>query len=397
MKRNNVKNAVIASTEDLEGGEELRDSMRVAETLFRPANDAVSAVTAAQKKRIRKKARDAVIKRAVREVPKQTSKKVVKETAKTTAKVTAQTVAGVSATAAGTVAGFAAGPGGTLVGFAVGALAGELEGEKIDRRFFKMGNRSRIFSFFRTELGDPGNQKNGDFNGNLFKTLGSLIVRNLFRIIRKVAKVGLRIILLLLCIVMILVMPLLIILLILYNSPFSIFLPKIGHTPTVREVAEDSYIDFRSGIRKELKEIKGYYDAEFTGVFMEDSEGQRTFLGDDIYLTEKNINDVLLIYMVKYGVDDMAAEMNDKGKKRLKEVFDDMVIMKTDEYSYTVTLERDIPDKDGKPTGKKEKYDEERKVKTIEVVLHGADEFAVKYDFNKKKMKLFEEMKSMIK
>lgn len=45
-----------------------------------------------------------------------------------------------------------------------------------------------------------------------------------------------------------------------------------------------------------------------------------------------NYNDIVAVYMVKYGVEDTATIMNDTSKRRLKEVFDDMC-------SYTTSTE----------------------------------------------------------
>jgi hypothetical protein len=392
-----LKSAAYAAADGVEGGEEIKDSMRVTETLFRPVSDTAQKVKEAQKKKIKKKVRDAVIKKVTKEVPKQTGKKVAKETAKQSAKVTAKVAVGTAATVAGATAGSLAGPAGTLAGLAVGKLAGDLEGEKIDKRFFRMGNRSRVFSFLRTEMADPGGDRGTNFEGNLFKTMGSLVARNILRVIKAVGKWVLKGIILLGSVMMIMVAPFIVILLFLYNSPFSIFLPKLTHTETVQEVTEGYFKTVEDGIREKLEDNEGYYATVFLGVNEMDSEGYATETYDEIEDIEKNLNDVLIIYMVKNGIDDTASEMTERRKKELRKVFEDMVQYAAWDYTYTVELERDILDKDGQPTGEKEKYEVERTVKLVEAYIHTAEEMAEKYGFNEKRMKLLKEMQQLIK
>ncbi len=98
------------------------------------------------------------------------------------------------------------------------------------------------------------------------------------------------------------------ILAVIYNSPLAIFfpLPDTGYD-NPRTVLSEYYRDFNSQITS--LEEKGYV------VTYQNSE-------DGVPLS--NFNDTLMVYMVKYGIGQAAYVMDDEGKKHLKEVFDEM-------------------------------------------------------------------------
>ena len=98
------------------------------------------------------------------------------------------------------------------------------------------------------------------------------------------------------------------ILAVIYNSPLAIFfpLPDTGYD-NPRIVLSEYYRDFNSQIAS--LEEKGYV------VTYQNSE-------DGVPLS--NFNDTLMVYMVKYGTGQAAYVMDDEGKKHLKEVFDEM-------------------------------------------------------------------------
>lgn len=98
------------------------------------------------------------------------------------------------------------------------------------------------------------------------------------------------------------------ILAVIYNSPLAIFfpLPDTGYD-NPRTVLSEYYRDFNSQIAS--LEEKGYV------VTYQNSE-------DGVPLS--NFNDTLMVYMVKYGTGQAAYVMDDEGKKHLKEVFDEM-------------------------------------------------------------------------
>lgn len=98
------------------------------------------------------------------------------------------------------------------------------------------------------------------------------------------------------------------ILAVIYNSPLAIFfpLPDTGYD-NPRTVLSEYYQDFNSQIAS--LEEKGYV------ITYQNSE-------DGVPLS--NFNDTLMVYMVKYGTGQAAYVMDDEGKKHLKEVFDEM-------------------------------------------------------------------------
>lgn len=98
------------------------------------------------------------------------------------------------------------------------------------------------------------------------------------------------------------------ILAVIYNSPLAIFfpLPDTGYD-NPRTVLSEYYRDFNSGIT--ALEEQGY---------------TITYQNSEDSVPVSNFNDTLMVYMVKYGIGQAAYVMDDEGKKHLKEVFDEM-------------------------------------------------------------------------
>ena len=98
------------------------------------------------------------------------------------------------------------------------------------------------------------------------------------------------------------------ILAVIYHSPLAIFfpLPDTGYD-NPRTVLSEYYRDFNSGIT--ALEEQGY-----TVTYQNSEDGVPVL----------NFNDTLMVYMVKYGTGQAAYVMDDEGKKHLKEVFDEM-------------------------------------------------------------------------
>lgn len=95
---------------------------------------------------------------------------------------------------------------------------------------------------------------------------------------------------------------------VIYNSPLAIFfpLPDSGYD-NPRTVLSEYYRDFNSRITS--MEEKGYVI---------------TYQNNEDGVPISNFNDTLMVYMVKYGTGKAAYVMDDEGKKHLKEVFDEM-------------------------------------------------------------------------
>lgn len=98
---------------------------------------------------------------------------------------------------------------------------------------------------------------------------------------------------------------------IIYNSPFAYFLPPPETGDTVNSVVSTYMSDFNNKIAALANTHAGYDAGEIIYV---------DFEGEDA----DNFNDIITVYMVKYGTGDTAAVMNEISKNRLKEVFDDM-------------------------------------------------------------------------
>lgn len=95
---------------------------------------------------------------------------------------------------------------------------------------------------------------------------------------------------------------------VIYNSPLSIFfpLPDTGYD-NPRTVLCEYYKEFNEQIS--LLEGQGYFIA-----YQNSEDG----------VPVSNFNDTLMVYMVKYGTGQTGFVMDDEGKKHLKEVFDEM-------------------------------------------------------------------------
>lgn len=103
----------------------------------------------------------------------------------------------------------------------------------------------------------------------------------------------------------------------LFNSPFSILLPKLTDGPGVVEVLAEYTEDFREIVQEELAD-PGRGDE--TELIYEDYEGD----GEP-----DNMADILMVYMVKHGFGDTATVMTQKNQRLLKDTFDEMTSLHT--------------------------------------------------------------------
>ena len=98
----------------------------------------------------------------------------------------------------------------------------------------------------------------------------------------------------------------------LFNSPFSILLPKLSEEPGAVEVLAEYTEDFREEVQEELADPGS---GDETELIYEDYEGD----GEP-----DNMADILMVYMVKHGFGDTATVMTGKNKRLLKDTFDEM-------------------------------------------------------------------------
>lgn len=116
--------------------------------------------------------------------------------------------------------------------------------------------------------------------------------------------------------------PLVVIIAVLYNSPFAILLPDIeGDEPTVENVAEGFFTDIIRQVEMEEQMTAGY-------------DSYETY-GKEALMSEVNLWDVVCIYMVRYGQEEMATVMDSKGISRLQTVFEDMASYEVSSYETT--------------------------------------------------------------
>lgn len=103
----------------------------------------------------------------------------------------------------------------------------------------------------------------------------------------------------------------------LFNSPFSILLPKLTEEPGAVEVLAEYTEDFRKIVQDELADPGS---GDETELIYEDYEGD----GEP-----DNMADILMVYMVKHGFGDTATVMTQKNKRLLKDTFDEMTSLDT--------------------------------------------------------------------
>lgn len=342
-------------TDNIEGGENIEETFEATGMAIKPLKSVVS-----EGNRIRKKAKVSKLqkevvgsrlrKRAVnkgKQLAKKSGRKVVKKTSKKMAKDTGRKVAKESAkiaTKAGTaVAGSVAGPEGTLIGMA----AGEAVGMKIDNTFYKAEQRSRMMKFFMDKL-----KTNEEQNDNLFKLVGSMVRAKMTFMIKRAVSLLAPLITPILIIVIAATGIVFAVIAVLYNSPFALFLPPLESGDTIQSVTTQDVSEFNQKVQTLIDEHKGA------------DKGRKVYVDYEGMNSEpSNYYDIMSVYMVKYGYENIATKMNETNKQNLKAVFDDMC-------KYTT---ENVTEKKGK---KKTKYLE------VRITLKTYTEMAIEYQFD---------------
>lgn len=363
---------VQTALSQMEGGDEIRDAAHVANVVGMPAvriaggtpDIAKKHAIEAAKKRIKKaKAGKKIAKKTAKDTAKKAAKDTAKETAKLAAKETAKVTAKTAATAAGTAAGAEAGPLAPVIGVAVGEAVGEKVGEEIDKANVKANSRSRKIRFFLDKMKE--NDKQQDSVGKMVR---DLLLNRLSIPVKKMTKAVTGFFLMLVLLIAVTVTPIVGGIAVLYNSPFAFFLPPLEEGDTVTTVTSAYMQDFNREINDLINKHSG---CDIGQIVYVDAEGQQA----------GNYNDIIAVYMVKYGVEDTATIMNDTSKMRLKEVFDDMC-------SYTTS------------TGSEQiKQDDGKKVKQtvfyVNVKLKHYTDMITEYAFDDNRKELVAQMMSM--
>ncbi len=364
---------VNSALDKVDGGDELRDATAMAYAFSKPITGISSKGVAMLKNRFVKiKGNDIkkvntakkIGKKSVKNVAKKTAKKVAKETAKTsakeTAKATAKATAKVATTVATTAAGTTVAPG---IGTAIGIGAGYVAGVAIDEKDTQITCKSRMLKFFLDKLNEQSKQKDSfaKLVKDLFITGGSFILKTIGPVIALS-------LLTLIPMIIISVLPIVIIVAIIYNSPLAIFFPPLQDGDTVQTVTSAYVAEFNRDVNTLADEHEGY------------DMGKIVYVGYDEGNTPSNYYDILCIYMVKYGVEDVAIIVNDTARTRLQDIVNDMC-------SYTTST--------GTETVRGANGRNERKsVLYVNVTLKTYEDMADEYNFNSNQKELLESMMS---
>lgn len=245
-------------------------------------------------------------KKIAKKVPKKVVKTTTKESAKFAAKETTKAATKVTGTVAGTVG---TGPAGSLVGIAVG----EAVGIKMDAADVKHTNRIRKLKYFRDKLQSQDMQTD-----SLGKLVKDLFKKKFSMVAKYVVKYMIIFLLLLLVLVAIVAVPVVAIVAVAYNSPLAIFLPPLESGDTVQSVSSAYMADFNREITSLATEHKDH------------DKGQIIYVDYEGTGTPNNLYDIVCVYMVKYGYENIAINMNETNKQNLKMVFDDMCTYTTE-------------------------------------------------------------------
>ncbi len=377
------------ATDQIEGGQEIRQASMIMYEASRPVTGTASRgaelfkrqVINRQKlkikkvdacKKIAKKgAKDAAkntAKGTAKKVAKESSKKVAKETAKAVAKETSKAVAKTATTAAATTAGTSVSPGvGTVIGFAAGEVVGEAVAYKMDEADMKNNVRSRKIKFFLDKMKAQDEQTD-----SFAKLVKDIFVQKGMFVAKYVAKLVLPLLLGLVLLVSVVAIPVVAVVGTIYNSPFAIFLPPLEDGDTVTTVASAYVAEFNREVNELASNHTGYDD------------GKIVYVGYEGEGNPSNYYDILAVYMVKYGIGDTATIMNDTSKGWLESVVNDMCSYTTTSGTETETIENE----DGTTTTTTTSY------LYVNVTLKSCYTMASEYGFTQEQMDLLVEFMS---
>lgn len=176
-----------------------------------------------------------------------------------------------------------------------------------------------------------------------------------------------KLLLYMLAVILLVSSPIFLILSIFYNSPFAIFLPSVDSDKTIFTVTTAYTSDFNQEINA-LVENPSL--ADMAKIIYNNYEGDA--------LAPSNYYDIIAVYMVQYGIGNMATIMDETAERNLKKVFDDMC-------SYTIK----------KKTVKPEEGSEHSQEQIlIYVTLKDYRDMIKKYEFTQEQIELVETIMS---
>lgn len=370
--------------DQMDGGEEVQQASMLMYEVSRPltsvanrSNDIIKQSLVEQKRKKYKvvtpssepmhKQSQIVSMKGTKTVAKSTSKKAVieggektvKEAAKKVTKESAKAVAKTASRTAGTVAGTATtGAAGILIGQA----AGEVASVAIEYKDMKSTVKQRKIKFFLDKMKAENEQKDSVVK----------VVRDVFLSKAKFygGKVAIAILGLLGGLIggiILVAVPVVLIVSILYNSPFALFMPQLTDGDTVQLMTNTYVSEFISEVESLAQDHTGYDEGEICYM---DPDGN--------VIVPSPQMDIMCVYMVEYGIGDAAVVMNDRGKRRLANVFDDMC-------SYTTSDRTEI-----RKNEKGKEY--EVQILEVNVVIKDYQDMIREYRFSQEQIEMIEQM-----
>ena len=365
---------VKTATDQMEGGEEIRDSAMVAYGIAKPIVGTVSKTSEAMKQAMlaERKRKLKVVepgKKAASKVAKSTVKKTTKKVAKDTTKAVSKTATTVATTTAGT----ALAPG---VGTAIGVAAGYVAGVAVDYKDMQVTNRNRKIKFFLDKM----NAQNKQID-SFAKLVKDLLVNRAMTAIKAAAPtIGIALLTMAL-IIAIAAIPVVAVVGILYNSPCAIFLPPLESGDTVMSVTSAYVAEFNRDVNTLASEHTGYDYGDIVYVGYEGSSS-----------SPSNYYDIMCVYMVKHGVGDTASIMNDTSKVWLANVVDDICSYYTTSSTETYYTYNTYENEDGEEVT--EEIEHTETTLHVNVVLKTYRDMITEYSFNDDQIELIEQMMS---
>lgn len=237
-------------------------------------------------------------------------------------------------------------------------FAGKTNEKKINAADMKKVNRTRKLKYFLDKTNNKNEQASGV--GNVLKDMLLKKVASILSIVLPLLGMALLPLILIIGAIAGIIMA---VVAFIYSTPFAIFLPPLEDGDTVNTVASAYYTEFNRDVNTEADDCTGY------------DMSMIVYTGPP-----DNYDDVRAVYMTKYGNGDTATIMTDSAKDNLQKVVDDMC-------SYTVSSGyEDTLEPGGTATTKYIKY--------VNVTLKTYEEMIDEYGFDEEQIEMIEKLMS---
>ena len=321
-----------STLEQIEGGEELRDSAAIASVVLRPMGGTIEKGLELYRSQSQKQKLQRKIKRVnvISQVGKRENniarKKVISQNSFKVTKTSMKVGSVIKSANTGKGVGTAMTDSTRVT---VKRVSEKTTGSVVRRTAkyqphkanLKNNTRSRMLQYFLNKTNQNQNH-NQDSVGKVFMDL--LLMRASVVTKHIVSYIG-GLLLSLVLLISIACIPVILIIAVVYNSPFAIFFPPLEEGDTVMNVTSAYVHEFN----QEVSTLANMHPGFDGGIITYVGSGGNT---DNFY-------DIVVVYMVKYGVGDTASVMNDTTKSRLKAVFDDMCSYTTSVITHTTENE----------------------------------------------------------